>query len=96
MRGMLMFIVGTFLAGGVTFAQKATPDAESGKNPAASSAAAKPAGSPSAQPQPQPQGPTGPTNTTSGGAPAWSPQGDTPAGMQPHPQDPKQGIGQNK
>lgn len=37
--------------------------------------------------QPQPQGQTGPTDTTSGGAPAHSPQGDTPPGMQP---DPKQ------
>ena len=31
----------------------------------------------------QPQGRTGPINTKSGGAPASSPQGDTPAGMQP-------------
>lgn len=37
----------------------------------------------------QPQGETGPINTTSGGAPASSPQGDTPAGMQaaPHGSD---------
>ena len=33
----------------------------------------------------QPQGWTGPTNTKSGGAPASSPQGDTPAGMQAAP-----------
>ena len=33
----------------------------------------------------QPQGPTGPTETTSGGAPAESPQGQTPPGMQPAP-----------
>jgi hypothetical protein len=33
----------------------------------------------------QPQGKTGPIITKSGGAPASSPQGDTPAGMQPDP-----------
>jgi len=33
----------------------------------------------------QPQGPTGPTTTTSGGAPAESPQGQTPPGMQAAP-----------
>jgi hypothetical protein len=34
----------------------------------------------------QPQGPTGPINTQSGGAPASSPQGETPPGMQSAPQ----------
>ena len=35
----------------------------------------------------QPQGPTGPINTqSSGGAPASSPQGETPPGMQSAPQ----------
>jgi hypothetical protein len=33
----------------------------------------------------QPQGPTGPINTQSGGAPAASPQGETPPGMQAAP-----------
>jgi hypothetical protein len=33
----------------------------------------------------QPQGPTGPTETTNGGAPAESPQGQTPPGMQAAP-----------
>jgi hypothetical protein len=33
----------------------------------------------------QPQGPTGPVNTKSGGAPAESPQGQTPPGMQAAP-----------
>ena len=36
--------------------------------------------------QQQPQGPTGPINTTSGGAPASSPQGQTPPGMQAAPE----------
>ena len=34
----------------------------------------------------QPQGWTGPTNTTTGGAPASSPQGQTPPGMQAAPE----------
>jgi hypothetical protein len=34
----------------------------------------------------QPQGPTGPITTKSGGAPAESPQGETPPGMQAAPQ----------
>jgi hypothetical protein len=36
--------------------------------------------------QASPQGPTGPIETKSGGAPASSPQGDTPSGMQAAPQ----------
>jgi len=36
--------------------------------------------------QMQPQGPTGPLETGSGGAPAESPQGQTPAGMQAAPE----------
>ena len=36
--------------------------------------------------QQQPQGPTGPINTGSGGAPAESPQGQTPPGMQAAPE----------
>jgi hypothetical protein len=34
----------------------------------------------------QPQGQTGPLNTTTGGAPAESPQGQTPPGMQSAPE----------
>jgi hypothetical protein len=34
----------------------------------------------------QPQGATGPINTMSGGAPASSPQGESPPGMQPAPE----------
>jgi len=36
--------------------------------------------------QMQPQGPTGPINTGVGGAPAGSPQGQTPPGMQSAPE----------
>jgi hypothetical protein len=34
----------------------------------------------------QPQGPTGPLDTTQGGAPAASPQGQSPPGMQAAPE----------
>ena len=42
--------------------------------------------SPDAAGQMQPQGWTGPTNTTTGGAPAESPQGQSPPGMQAAPE----------
>jgi hypothetical protein len=42
--------------------------------------------SPDTKGQAQPQGPTGPINTTTGGAPAESPQGQTPPGMQAAPE----------
>jgi hypothetical protein len=42
--------------------------------------------SPDTKGQPQPQGLTGPITTTSGGAPAESPQGQTPPGMQAAPE----------
>ena len=61
-------------------AQNATPsDTTETQTPSGKQGQA-PAGKPD---QAQPQGPTGPTNTTSGGASASSPQGETPAGMQP-------------
>jgi hypothetical protein len=41
---------------------------------------------PEARGQKQPQGWTGPLDTTTGGAPAESPQGQSPPGMQPAPQ----------
>lgn len=41
--------------------------------------------SPETEGKQQPQGPTGPLNTTTGGAPAESPQGQTPPGMQSAP-----------
>jgi hypothetical protein len=81
------------LAGGTALAQN-PPAGPSSNSPAASPDRApvpvKPA-NPSNQAQPQ--GQTGPTTTTTGGAPASSPQGDTPAGMQPHPQGaPEQAV----
>jgi hypothetical protein len=41
--------------------------------------------SPANKGEQQPQGPTGPLNTKTGGAPAESPQGQTPPGMQAAP-----------
>jgi hypothetical protein len=41
--------------------------------------------SPDDKGQPQPQGWTGPLSTGTGGAPASSPQGDSPPAMQPTP-----------
>ena len=41
--------------------------------------------SPETEGKKQPQGDTGPLNTTSGGAPVASPQGQTPPGMQAAP-----------
>ena len=43
-------------------------------------------GSPDSKGQVQPQGPTGPINTGRGGAPAGSPQGETPGNMQAAPE----------
>jgi hypothetical protein len=42
--------------------------------------------SPAAEGQMQPQGPTGPITTGEGGAPAASPQGQTPPNMQSAPE----------
>jgi hypothetical protein len=49
-----------------------------------------------AESQSQPQGETGPLNTKSGGAPAASPQGDTPAGMQAAPKGSSETIRTDK
>jgi len=63
---------------GTVFAQD--PPAGSGRRDPA------PVPVPPANPPNQIQPQAGPTNTTTGGAPPSSPQGDTPAGMQSHPQ----------
>jgi hypothetical protein len=92
MRGVLITVLGVVLIGDA-FAQTKVPDSDPTDNPAANEAATKQAPAPN---QHQPQGPTGPTDTTFGGAPASSPQGDTPAGMQPVPNDPKEGLDPKK
>ena len=88
MRGIFVLTLSIMFVGGVAVAQNVAPAKDLSNNPAANSSA----GTTAAPRQSQPQGPTGPTNTTSGGAPAASPQGDTPAGMQPKPQDLKQDV----
>jgi hypothetical protein len=90
MRRTLIIVLSTALSTGVAFAQNTPPNSDPANNPAANSAASKGTKAPS---QPQPQGQTGPITTKSGGeAPTESPQGDSPPGMQPNPQDPKQSI----
>jgi hypothetical protein len=94
MRGTLIVVLSTALVMGAAFAQNSPSSSDPTNNPAANSAASNPATT--APNQPQPQGQTGPTATTSGGEPPSSPQGDTPPGMQPSPNDPKHGIEPNK
>jgi hypothetical protein len=93
MRGTLIFVFTTVLVGGVALAQNSPPRSDPANNPAADSGASNPTGAPA---QPQPQGHTGPTTTTSGGASASSPQGDSPPGMQPHPNDRNQDLAPKK
>ncbi len=89
MRVTLILVLTAFV-GGTALAQNAPPTSDPTNNPAANAATSNPATAVPAQPQPQ--GHTGPTATTSGGAPASSPQGDSPPGMQPHPNDRKQDV----
>jgi hypothetical protein len=90
MRHLSIAMLITTLTFGTAIAQ--SPSASSDPDNPAANAANSSGAPPDTQKQPQPQGPTGPTNTTSGGAPASSPQGDTPSGMQPAPHDPEKGV----
>lgn len=93
MREALMAVLIMMLNMGGAFAQTTSPNSEPHNNPAANAPASKQAPAPA---QSQPQGPTGPTDTKSGGVPASSPQGDSPPGMQPDPHNPKQDIAPKK
>jgi len=66
----IIALTGALVLSGATLAQPGV-DTQSKANPSGSVM--------------QPQGMTGPINTKSGGAPASSPQGETPAGMQAAP-----------
>jgi hypothetical protein len=66
---------------GLALAQAQAPN-----NPSDASAQSTGRTPPEAKGQKQPQGWTGPLDTTTGGAPAESPQGQSPPGMQPAPQ----------
>ncbi len=81
MRAIFIFVLSTGLVGGAALAQTAPPVSDPTNNPAANAAASNPAIA--APAQAQPQGHSGPITTTTGGAPASSPQGDSPPGMQP-------------
>jgi hypothetical protein len=70
------------LASGIASAQQ-TPQADPSKDSQNSTGRTI---IPEKQGKTQPQGPTGPIHTGSGGAPAESPQGQTPPGMQSAPE----------
>lgn len=72
----LCLIVGT----GLALAQPAPPTGAAPSNTTGRTAIPEKKG------DTQPQGPTGPLETKSGGAPASSPQGETPPGMQSAPE----------
>jgi hypothetical protein len=65
----------------LALAQASPPEKSAGDSPHSTGRTV----SPETKGQQQPQGDTGPTHTTSGGAPAESPQGQTPPGMQSAP-----------
>ena len=94
MRKIIVLALSLALAESVALAQHVSSPGDPTNNPAVNSGASK--ASTGAPAQTQPQGPTGPTNTTSGGAPAGSPQGDAPAGMQSDPRNPKQHVAPKK
>jgi hypothetical protein len=66
---------------GIVLAQAQPPN-----NPSDASQQSTGRTSPEAKGQKQPQGWTGPIDTTTGGAPADSPQGQSPPGMQAAPE----------
>ena len=75
----LAICVALVLSAGIAGAQTAQPDKGSLKQPTGSTA-------PEAKGQLQPQGWTGPIDTSAGGAPPESPQGQSPPGMQAAPE----------
>jgi hypothetical protein len=80
---LLVFMI---LAAAVTSAAAQTSTSQA--NPAPNSAQSSPTDLSAHQQhiEQQPQGSTGPLDTTSGGAPAESPQGQSPPGMQAAPE----------
>ena len=81
---MRLALIAVYLAlgAGVAFAQAQPNDKQTTDSPHSTGRTVLP----DTKGQEQPQGPTGPLNTTSGGAPAASPQGQTPPGMQAAPE----------
>jgi len=77
---MRIAIIALCLSTGVAFAQTTPPPTKDFPNTTGRTVI------PEKKEQGQPQGNPGPLNTTSGGAPASSPQGETPPGMQSAPE----------
>jgi hypothetical protein len=77
---MRIAIIALCLGTGVAFAQTTPPPTKDAPNATGRTII------PEKNVQSQPQGNTGPLNTGSGGAPASSPQGETPPGMQSAPE----------
>jgi hypothetical protein len=75
----LTLCLALLLPASIAGAQTAPSDKGSVKQPTGTTA-------PEAKGELRPQGWTGPINTTSGGAPPESPQGETPPGMQAAPE----------
>jgi hypothetical protein len=85
MRALIAVTTSLILTAGLAVAQTTPPDTKS--DPARSTTGRSPSDASTNPGQMQPQGPTGPLNTkSSGGAPASSPQGETPPGMQAAPE----------
>jgi hypothetical protein len=85
MRALVALFCLTFLTGAVLAQGNQAPPQTEQRQPGDSSHSTGRTEQPSSGNQQQPQGPTGPINTGSGGAPAESPQGQSPPGMQPAP-----------
>jgi hypothetical protein len=87
----LLIAGGIFTAMSVSFAQAPKEAVDAARPSQTGCNSAQNTGSNKTQGQSQPQGQTGPISTSSGGAPAESPQGETPAGMQHNAKGSSQG-----
>jgi hypothetical protein len=85
MRALIIITTSLVLTAGLAVAQT-TPTQQKQSGDSSQSTGRGPSDDTKNPGQMQPQGPTGPLNTTSGGAPAESPQGQTPPGMQAAPE----------
>lgn len=74
------------VSAGIAWAQTPSQDNSQDKQSDKSEYSTGPTTVPETKGQKQPQGWTGPLDTTTGGAPAASPQGQTPPGMQSAPE----------
>jgi hypothetical protein len=81
MRALLAILCATFSIASAAAQNNQDADRVTGDSPYSTGRTYLPT-----QGQTQPQGPTGPLETTSGGAPASSPQGQSPPGMQAAPE----------